>query len=97
MSKIRESARGEDCLVRIPGVCNRNPETTVLAHYRLAGYCGTGIKPPDYMGAYACSACHDEIDERTNSGYTRGNLKQFHLEGILRTQARLIEKGLMKV
>lgn len=31
MSKLRESARGQDCLVRLPGVCNRNPETVVLA------------------------------------------------------------------
>ncbi|MBC7213069.1 MAG: DUF1364 family protein, partial [Pseudomonas sp.] len=26
--KVRESARGQDCTVRIPGICNFNPETT---------------------------------------------------------------------
>ena len=57
MSKIRASARGERCQIRFPGICNHDPETTVFAHYRLAGYCGTGIKPPDFMGAYACSDC----------------------------------------
>ena len=59
MSKITQSARGERCQIRFPGICNHDPETTVFAHYRLAGYCGTGIKPPDFMGAYACSRCHD--------------------------------------
>ena len=52
MSKITQSARGERCQIRFPGICNHDPETTVFAHYRLAGYCGTGIKPPDFMGAY---------------------------------------------
>jgi len=31
-SKIRASAKGEDCQVRVEGVCNFNPETTILAH-----------------------------------------------------------------
>lgn len=66
MSKITESARGEECLVRIPAVCNHNPETTVFAHYRLAGTCGMGKKPKDTQGAYACSSCHDEVDRRTH-------------------------------
>ena len=65
MSKITQSARGERCQIRFPGICNHDPETTVFAHYRLAGYCGTGVKPPDFMGAYACSRCHDEADRRT--------------------------------
>ena len=46
MTKLREEARGRDCTVRLPG-CNGGGESTVLAHYRLAGTCGMGIKPPD--------------------------------------------------
>ncbi|WP_170709125.1 nuclease domain-containing protein, partial [Escherichia coli] len=34
---LRKAARSRACTVRIPGVCNHNPETSVLAHYRLAG------------------------------------------------------------
>ncbi|BBI46989.1 hypothetical protein KPSA1B_105772 [Pseudomonas syringae pv. actinidiae] len=30
--KLRASAKGQDCTVRIPAICNYNPETTVLAH-----------------------------------------------------------------
>ncbi|ELN3596614.1 DUF1364 family protein, partial [Escherichia coli] len=49
MADLRKAARGRECQVRIPGVCNGNPETSVLAHIRLAGLCGTGIKPPDLI------------------------------------------------
>ena len=64
MSKLTKLARGRECKVRLP-CCNHNPETTVLAHFRLAGICGIGMKPHDILGAWACSACHDEIDRRT--------------------------------
>ncbi len=37
MSKLRKSVRGWDCTVRINGVCNFNPDTTVLAHLNGAG------------------------------------------------------------
>lgn len=66
MADLRKAARGRECQVRIPGVCNGNPETSVLAHIRLAGLCCTGIKPPDLIATIACSACHDEIDRRTH-------------------------------
>ena len=42
----RKLAKGKPCLVRLPG-CNGNRETTILAHYRLSGYCGVGMKPDD--------------------------------------------------
>lgn len=75
-------------MVRIPGVCNHNPETTVLAHYRLAGYCGTGLKPDDDLGAWACSACHDVIDKRVYFlpiDWTRDTIDLMHAEGVMRT------------
>lgn len=56
MADLRKAARGRECQVRIPGVCNGNSETSVLAHIRLAGLCGTGIKPPDLIATIACSA-----------------------------------------
>ena len=37
MSKLRKLARDRECQVRIPGICNHNPETTVLAHLGGAG------------------------------------------------------------
>lgn len=59
MSKIRKSAKGQDCQVRIPGICNFNSETVVLSHLNGGGM---GMKNPDWQGAYCCSACHDVLD-----------------------------------
>ena len=78
--------------MRLPGICNGNSETVVLAHYRMAGLNGTGIKPDDIFGAWCCSSCHDECDGRTrimDNEYVR----LAHLEGVLRTQAILRKEG----
>ncbi|MBG2842906.1 DUF1364 domain-containing protein [Proteus mirabilis] len=96
MSNLRKEARGRECQIRIPGVCNGNSETVVLAHYRMSGICGTGIKPNDIFGAWAYSACHDESDRRTH--YVDAEYaKQCHLEGVIRTQDILIKEGKIKV
>lgn len=93
---LRKSARDRECQVRIPGVCNGNPETSVLAHYRLAGTCGTSCKPDDMQGAIACSACHDLIDGRTKTKeYSRDELRLMHAEGVLRTQQIWRDEGLV--
>ena len=83
---LRNLARGQECQVRLPGICNRNPETTVLAHFRMPGTCGMGMKPPDEQAAWACSACHDAIDGRTKSGYDKTTLALWHAHGVFRTQ-----------
>lgn len=93
MANLRKEARGRDCQIRIPGVCNFNPETTVLAHYRMAGTSGTAIKPDDAQGAWSCSLCHDAIDGRTKTEYTRDDLRLMHAEGVFRTQAILRGEG----
>lgn len=89
MTPARKAARGQPCMVRLPG-CDGGGETTVLAHYRLAGYCGTGLKPPDELGAWCCASCHDRIDGRVNCGLPRVELKLAHAEGVFRT---LLERG----
>lgn len=94
MSKLRKSAEGQDCLVRIPSVCNFNPETTILAHL---GGAGMGLKKNDIHGAFCCSSCHDAIDGRTRgSGFTGEELKLMHYEGVERTQDFWIKAGLIK-
>ncbi len=95
MANLRKEARGRECQVRIYGICNGNPETTVLAHYRMAGICGTGMKPEDLIGAWACSACHDEIDRRTHN-LDNKDARLYHLEGVIRTQAILLKEGKIK-
>ena len=95
MADLRNAARGRECQVRIPGVCNGNPETSVLAHIRLAGLCGTGIKPPDLIATIACSCCHDEIDRRTHL-VDAEYAKECALEGMARTQVIWLKEGLVK-
>ena len=93
-NELTKSARGEDCLVRMPGICNFNNETTVLAH--LGGQFKKGYKAMDIHGAYCCSSCHDVIDGRTNSRvYTANEIALMHLEGVIRTQLRMVDLGLI--
>lgn len=93
MSKYRKSARGQECQVRIDGICNGNPETTVLAHLNGGGM---GMKQPDIFGAFACSACHNEIDRRTRI-LDADHVKLMHLQAIIRTQQIWIRDGLLKI
>ena len=96
MTNLRKEAQGRECQVRLPGICNGNSETVVLAHYRMAGLCGVGMKPNDLFGAWACSACHDEIDRRTRRT-DASEAHMAHLEGVIRTQAALIAEGKLKL
>jgi len=93
--KLRKEAKGRGCMVRIPEVCNHNSETVVLAHYRLAGVSGIGMKAPDVLGAWACSACHDAIDRRAHTDLDRDYVRLLHLEGMARTIAQLDREGLI--
>ena len=92
---LRKEARGRGCMVRIPDVCNHNSETVVLAHYRLAGVSGIGMKSPDILGAWACSSCHDAIDRRAHTDLDRDYVRLLHLEGMARTLAQLNREGLL--
>ncbi|WP_288365605.1 DUF1364 domain-containing protein [uncultured Marinobacter sp.] len=94
-SPIRQSAKGQPCLVRIPGVCNGDPSTVVLAHLNGAGI---GTKAGDHEGAYACSACHAWLDGGyATEGYFKDTRELWHLQGILRTQRALIDKGFIVI
>lgn len=91
-TKLTKAARGRDCTIRLPG-CPNNTETTVLAHYRLAGTCGTSMKPNDLQGAWADCYCHDRVDGRAKCDLSRDELRLYHAEGVMRTQDQLIREG----
>lgn len=93
MSKLTDESKGRPCLVRIPGYCEPNPETTVPAHLRMAGLTGGGQKAPDLFHAHACAVCHDVVDGRRKTDYSRDEIRRWHLEGIIRTQAVLAREG----
>ena len=80
-------------MVRIPGVCLHNSETVVLAHIRLSGVSGMGIKAPDLLGAWACESCHSLYDRRQNTDFDPDFVNRCFLEGVIRTQNVLINEG----
>jgi hypothetical protein len=82
-------------MVRLPGICNHNSATTVLAHIRLSGVSGMGIKADDLLGAWACSACHDAVDRRFRTDLDRVYVRLAHLEGMVRTIAQLRKEGIV--
>ena len=59
----QKAARGQDCTLQIPGVCNGNPETTILAH---VGRHGSAKRNHDEDAIFSCSDCHHAIDYRSN-------------------------------
>jgi hypothetical protein len=83
-------------MYRIPGYCNGNPETSVLAHYRLAGTCGTGYKPDDTQAAIACNGCHDLIDGRKNHRFHLRRIAPDARGGVMRTLEIWRKEGLIK-
>ncbi|EKO3658728.1 DUF1364 family protein [Vibrio metschnikovii] len=86
--KIMQSARGKPCTLRLVGICNFNPETTVAAHIGVRR--GMGIKAGDNMVVYACSDCHAEIDRRGREAYAADKLR-----AVEETQESMIEQGLL--
>ncbi len=91
--RIRESARGRECQVRLAGICNYNSDTVVFAHIRL--HTGAGKKASDLLGAYCCSSCHDEADRRTRRIANADSVKVAFFEGVFRTQQILLDEGLV--
>lgn len=95
--RIRDSARNEECSVRIPGVCLGGTETTVWSHFPgLDGGRGMGLKSLDLCGAFACMACHDVVDMRSPApaGYSRLQVIVDWCMGHLKSLVRLRQKGL---
>lgn len=89
-NKLRNSARGQDCTLRLVGVCNFNRETTVLAHIGFDS--GWAIKCNDSMAVFACSDCHAEIDSKGRKEYADDKLR-----ALEETQQIWLDQGLMVI
>lgn len=98
MTDLTKLAKGQPCLIRLPGICNRNPETSVWCHVRMINISGAGIKAPDVFGAIGCSACHDVVDNRAASyAFTYEMRRLYLLEGVMRTLVWMMERGILVV
>lgn len=97
---LRKEAKGRMCTVQIFGVCNKDPETSVLAHLNVPGL---NTKAHDLHGCIACSSCHAWLDYdyaryyRTKDGilgiYTVQERDLEHLKAVIKTQKIWIEEG----
>ena len=94
-NKLRASAKGQECQVRLPGVCNWNERTTVLAH--VGKDSGMGMKASDIEATFACSSCHSVMDGHTKHDFDNDFLRLAMLEGAERTRAIWVEQGLIEV
>ncbi len=95
---IMQAAQGMPCSLRLPGICNHNNATTVMAHLPGIGK-SMGSKVSDLHTAFACSACHTAIDTHSyeNRGLTGAMVLDAMLRGHAETQARLVGLGIIKV
>ena len=92
VTDLREYARNQPCQVRLPGVCNFDPRTTVLAHFRLVGVTCFAKKHRhrDLIAAWACSKCHEYIDTHHDDA-----TQLAFLLAVVRTQNFLLEDGIV--
>lgn len=99
MTPIRKAARNQDCTIQLPGICNRDPATSVLCHSNaLADGKGMGLKAPDTAAAFGCSACHDVLDGRRPrpAWLSKDQVDEAFRAGIGLTHAVLRMKGLIE-
>lgn len=95
-SAIMGAAAGLPCSLRLPGICNHNAATSVMAHLPGIGK-SHASKVSDLHVAIACAACHDAIDRMTydRHGLTAAMVLDAMLRGHCETQARLVALGIL--
>lgn len=96
--KVLDHARGQQCTLRFPFICNGDPETTVSCHIR-DDHKGMGIKASDSSIAFGCSDCHRYLDEKfpkvpMGLAEYRLGLEQI-IRGMQRTLEILIADGII--
>lgn len=95
--KLLNTAKGQECTLRFPGICHGGTETTVFCHlnFSWAGK-GMGQKAHDILGVHGCYMCHVALDQ------SRHNLssEEFYLHllrAMCETYVRVVEMGVVVV
>lgn len=94
--RLLDSAKNQDCTLQLPNICNGNPETVVAAHSnQLRHGKGGALKAHDCFIAYACHACHAELDQGNKFDYETKNAywQQAHEKTLL----QMFLRGIIKV
>ena len=90
--KILRHAKGQPCALRLPGICNGNPETTVFCHLNTGGK-GMGLKTHDILGFFGCADCHAAYD----TIHGRSGLSEAVISAMCETWVRLVSDGIIIV
>ena len=88
---ITRLAKGRDCQIRLPGICNWNSETVVACHFRMMGLSGIGYIPDALFIAFGCSACHAHVDSHKDE-----TTQLAFALGVFRTQYLLLKEGAIR-
>lgn len=91
--KYLNGARGQECLLNIPGVCIGGTETTVACHIRDE-HKGIGNKASDISTVDGCAACHAMFD---TGAMPKEEWLFYALRGLQRTLERRVEQQLLEV
>jgi hypothetical protein len=96
--KYLNAARGQECQVRIPKLCNRDPNTVIAAHSNKGRHGkGTSLKAHDIFVTWCCSSCHDALDGRVQTDLTPAEIQDFWQWGFERTLVEAITQGIIKI
>lgn len=90
--KVIDTAKGAPCALRLPGICNNDPATTVWAHLNGFGK-GMGMKTHDILGFPACASCHAAYD----TGKDRSKYVGDALRALCETLVALVLSGVVSV
>jgi hypothetical protein len=94
VTNLRKLAEGQDCKLRFPHYCNRDSTTVVLCHLKR-GWCGS-IKPPDIVAVYGCSTCHDIVDGRMQTDWTREEIDSMILYALCEQLAYYAKEEILR-
>ena len=99
--KLRNSAKGQDCTINIPGRCSYDTEKTMLCHFPDDS--GTGVmgsKSDDTCAGFGCHECHTLMDNRNlfyKAGFTEADYWYFVHRSMVRTLRKWVEMELIKL
>jgi hypothetical protein len=81
--------------MQVPGICNHDPTTVVLAHENGGGL---ALKHHDLRSAFLCSKCHSYYDGATD-GHTssRRYRDMFFMAAHMRTLQIFIDDGYIQI
>jgi hypothetical protein len=75
-------ARGQRCLLQVPGVCQPDPTTTVACHSNQSVHGKAGArKADDHWHVHGCAACHRWLDQARPRPPRRSSGSQPHTAG----------------